>query len=415
MLEPLRRKRFRRMVTAQFVAETGDGISLVALPLYVWARTESEVWTSLTFGIELALGVVLAIMGGLLADIFNRQRVLLVSYVIRSVLLVAAFVIDPLLFAVGAGVLARALGNADNPSFDALIPDQAEGDLQQVVAIRRLVQAASITIGPAVGALIVAVVGPRPALLLNAVLFGLAFVVLAGISGLDHKAPERLRGFEGVPLSKAAKDLAAGMRTVLRTPGVRRLLLHTTFALAAVGLVIASALVFYERDLGVDSYWFGLAIGGYGIGSACGLALSGSHSFSLPLPRIILLATPMYAIACAAGAAVEWPALMPISWFVWGLAFGPEMVVSEIFLVGQIPEDQRGRAFAGMGVATALGMAAGSFLAAPLLHMFSARQVIAGTGAAILIGSLLWVRPAIQGDGWPGQRVLGDGASPNTR
>ncbi|MEL7158519.1 MAG: hypothetical protein AAFN30_18245, partial [Actinomycetota bacterium] len=81
VLGPLRRPRLRRMVTAQFLAEMGDGVSLVALPLYVWARTGSEVWTSLTFAAELGLGVVLAVVGGVLADAFDRQRVLLVSYV----------------------------------------------------------------------------------------------------------------------------------------------------------------------------------------------------------------------------------------------------------------------------------------------------------------------------------------------
>ena len=173
------------MVAAQFLAEVGDGVSLVALPLYVWARTGSEVWTSITFGVELALGVGFSVVGGILADAFDRQRVLLVSYLVRATLLLGAFVVDPLLAAVALGVSARALGMADNPSFDALIPGQARGDLQQVVALRRLIQAVSITIGPGIGALAVWLIGPRPSLLLNAGAFVVSFIVLIGVRGLD--------------------------------------------------------------------------------------------------------------------------------------------------------------------------------------------------------------------------------------
>src|SRR5215217_1580310 len=143
---PLRRPRFRRMVTAQFVSELGDGITTVALPLYVYARTASPLATSLTFMAELLAGVVLGVVGGVLADAFDRQRVLIASYLIRALLLVAAVAAGPLWLAIVLGVLARAGGQLDNPSFDAMVPEHAENDLQQVLALRRFVQAISYTI-----------------------------------------------------------------------------------------------------------------------------------------------------------------------------------------------------------------------------------------------------------------------------
>jgi hypothetical protein len=41
----------------------------------------------------------------------------------------------------------------------AMVPSHAEDDLQQVLALRRIVQAASITIGPGLGGLAVAFIG----------------------------------------------------------------------------------------------------------------------------------------------------------------------------------------------------------------------------------------------------------------
>ena len=153
VLGPLRRPRFRRMVTAQFVSELGDGITTVALPLYVYARTASPLATSLTFMAELLAGVVLGVVGGMLADSLDRRRVLVWSYLVRAALLVAAVAVEPLWMAILFGVLARAGGQLDNPAFDAMVPEHADGDLQQVLALRRLVQSISYTIGPAVGAL----------------------------------------------------------------------------------------------------------------------------------------------------------------------------------------------------------------------------------------------------------------------
>ncbi len=399
---PLRRKRLRRVVSAQFLAETGDGISLVALPLYVYARTGSPLLTSLTFAAEMGLGIFAAVIGGVFADTFNRQQILLRSYVARGLLLLLAFLFDPLLgVAVTLGIMARAGGQGDNPSFDALIPSQAEGDLQQVLAIRRMIQGVSYTIGPAVGALAVAVLGPRHALLLNAATFGGAFYFMARAGDVDVEYPERRRQREGVPWKEAFTDLLRGMRLVMHTPGVRRYLVYLAMVMGTVGLLMASAVVWLERDLDVSEAWFGIAVSGYGIGSVLGLALAGGRNFRWPLPRILVVATPIYALACGLSAAVEAPWLLPIGWLLWGVALGPEMVLGEVFFVGRFAEAQRGRAFAVLGVANTLGMAIGYAASGPLLEIFNGRWVILGTAGLVFSLVAFWIGPAIQGDDWP--------------
>ena len=86
---PLRRPIVRRLVGGQVLAELGDGIVLVALPLFVFAETRSELATSLAFAAEMGLGIVLAVLGGVAADRFDRRRNLLISYAVRAGLLLA--------------------------------------------------------------------------------------------------------------------------------------------------------------------------------------------------------------------------------------------------------------------------------------------------------------------------------------
>ncbi|MEM9655103.1 MAG: MFS transporter [Actinomycetota bacterium] len=406
VMAPLRRTRVRRIVGAQFLAETGDGISLVALPVYVWDRTGSELYTSLTFAAEMGLGAVGAIVGGILADAFDRQRVLLTSYVVRAVLLLAAFAVDPLLAAVAFGVLARAGGQADNPSFDALIPGQADGDLQQLLALRRLIQGVSISIGPAVGALIIAVIGPRAGLAVNAVTFAVAFVIMRTMRGVDTDIDQRRADRGNQPAADVVADVVRGARAILAAPGLARFVFYLALVMASVGIVQAAALVWYERDLEVGGYWYGLAIAGYGMGSILGLVWAGRRTFVWPLPRIALVAAPIYAVACGISAVVEQPWMLPLGWLLWGLALGPEVVVSELFIVGSVPESGRGRAYATIGLALTIGSAVGFAVAGPLLDSYAAASVIIGTAGLVLLTGLLWVLPTIRNE--PHWRTTGD-------
>lgn len=393
---PLRRPRFRRMVTAQLCAELGDGVTTVALPLYVYARTGSPLATSLTFMAELLAGVVLGVVGGVLADGFDRQRVLVASYAGRALVLVAAFAAEPLWLAVAFGVLARAGGQLDNPSFDAMVPEHAEGDLQQVLALRRFVQAISYTIGPAVGALAVTVVGPQQSLLLPCLTFAMAIALLAPVPHLDASLDERRRATHDHSVTDRFRSMLAGITVLATTRTLRRLMAYWAMAMAAVAIVMAAAVVWFEETLDVSGAWYGLSIAAYGIGSTLGLVWAGGRQFRLPLATILLISAPVYAASSAIGVAAVVPWLLPLGWFVWGAAMGPEMVIGEMLVVESVPEETRGRAFAAMGVLLMLGLAVGYGIAGPMIETIGPRATIAWTSIALLGLGLLWIGPALR-------------------
>jgi len=383
------------MVTAQFVSELGDGITTVALPLYVYARTQSPLATSLTFMAELLAGMVLGVVGGMLADALDRRRVLLGSYAVRAALLVGAAAAGPLWLAVVLGVLARAGGQLDNPSFDAMVPEHADGDLQQVLALRRFVQAISYTIGPAVGALAVTVIGPRQALLLNAGTFVVALLLLATVRGLDRSLAARRLAHAGDGVGERLGSMLEGARSLLATSVLRRLIFYWTIVMATVAIVMAAAIVWFADDLGVSDAWYGVSVAAYGIGSTVGLAWAGSRTFSMPLSVILIISAPLYALSSVLGIIALEPWLLPLGWLVWGVAMGPELVLGELLVVKSVPESIRGRAFAAMAVLTMLGMAVGYGVAGPMIEAFGARATIAWTSLGILTLAVLWIGPAL--------------------
>jgi NRE family putative nickel resistance protein-like MFS transporter len=395
MLGPLRRRTFRRLVASQFMAETGDGVTLVALPLYVFERTNSALATSLTFTAELVGSVLLGVVGGVLADAFDRRLVLMISAVIRGLLLVCAFAAGPVWLVVVFGVAARSMGAVDDPSFSALIPGQAQGDMQQVLAVRRLIQAVSITVGPAVGALAVELIGSREAILLNAGAFVGSVAFMATLPGIDRTLASRRALHDGRSWRSRIGELIAGSSIVATTPRVRRFVGYNVFVMATVAASMGAAVIWYEVDLGVSGSWFGLAVASYGIGSAIGMGLAGGHDFRVPLPVVIAVAGPLYALGATIGVAADAPWLLPLGWLLWGISLGPEFVLGELTIVENVPEPALGRAFAGVGIANMLGMAAGYAVIGPLLDRYGARPVMLVNGALVLALTVSWIGPAL--------------------
>lgn len=380
----------RRLVGAQFLAESADGMVTVALPLYVLAATGSALAMSLTAMVQMLGGAVAGVIGGVLADRFDRQRVLRLSFATRAVLLVAAWLAGPVALVVVLGVSARVLGQLDNPSFDALVPGQAEGDLQQVLSLRRFIQSVSIIVGPAFGALAVWLVGEQATLGLASVLFVGAIAIHARLHGLDTDLAARRASNH----DSNWVDLARGLSIVATTPYVRRIVVWWMASMAMVALAMAAAAVWFDETLQAGDYWYGLSVSAYGIGAAVGTLLAGGHQFSWPLPRILLVATPFYAATCALGVLAETPWLMPIGWLLWGIALGPEIVRAETEFVERIAPGSLGRAYAGVGVALTLGLAAGYAIAGPLLEHFGARTTTLVTAGGILVVATIWIGPA---------------------
>ena len=388
---------------AQFFAETGDGVVTVALPLYVLAQTDSPIAMSLTFTAQMLGGALLGVVGGVLADRFDRQRVLKLSFLLRAALLVAAWLVSPVVAVVVLGVSARAFGQLDNPSFDALIPSQAVDDLQQVLSLRRFIQSVSVIVGPAVGALAVWAIGEKPTLAAAAALYGAAIAIHVTLPTLDHGARDRRREHH----ESTWLELAVGMSVVARTRFVRRLALYWMLSMVTVSMAMAAAVVWFEETLDAPDYWYGVSVSAYGIGTAAATLVFGGKRFTMSLPAVLLAAAPVYAATCALCVVADVPWLFPIGWFLWGIAFGPEIVRAEPEFVQRIEEAALGRAYAGLGVAITLGMAAGYAIAGALIDRFGARTTTYVTAVAILGVGAMWLGPARRHEGLPSASVAG--------
>ena len=208
---------FRALWTAQALSVVGDQLARVALTLLVYDRTRSAVLAAVTF----AASVVPIFAGGILlaglADRFPRRRVMIVCDLARLVLVVAmtvprtpVAVLIVLLFAV------TMLGPPFTSARTGIYADVLAGDRYVVGnAITLTTFQLAQVLGFAVGGAIVAAVGVRTTLLVDAATY--ACSALITWAWVRARAAARGTGAGATHLA----DIAVGIRLAFRLPGMR--------------------------------------------------------------------------------------------------------------------------------------------------------------------------------------------------
>ena len=165
-LTPLRRHRdFRLLMAGQTVTFFGSMVTYVALPYQAYELSGSSLVVGLLGVAELLPLLVAAFLGGALADARDRRRMLQLtelSFAVASLVLLANSLLpDPqlwLLFVVSA--VMAALDGLQRPSLEALIPRLVDRDeMTAAAAISTVRFTVGMIIGPAIGGILIAVIG----------------------------------------------------------------------------------------------------------------------------------------------------------------------------------------------------------------------------------------------------------------
>ena len=179
------------------ISQSGDWLYNVALAVYVFDRTGSAGWVAAATVLRLVPYVVLAPIGGVIADRFDRRRVMIWSDVLRAASMAAlaatAAADGPVLAVTLLAFTTTAFGTAYVPAMMAVTPTLVgEDDLAAADALNTLVDNLTIVIGPAVGAALLAVTSPVFAFTVNALTFlAPALLLTFGLRRLSARAQDR--------------------------------------------------------------------------------------------------------------------------------------------------------------------------------------------------------------------------------
>jgi MFS family permease len=377
----LRYPAFRRLLCGLAVSQVGDWLYNVALVAVVYERTHSALWAGLTTAARVVPSFALGPLGGVIADRFDRRRLMVACDVTRTVLMLfLAVVAASHLPVVLIPVLAAAASVAGTPylpctsaSTPRLVPD---ADLPGANAARSAVASLGIILGPALGGILLLIGTPALAFGVNGVTFGLsALAVLSIPAGSafrpgppEEHPPGLLRG------------LAQGAAVLRASPQALRLVGADVMCSLVYGMQTV-LLIYVARQAGLGLHGYGYLFASIGAGALAGTTLAGrvlrcSHSRAVLALTLGAVGLPMLALAVVHQAAV---ALVLVA--VTGIGAILVEVLTETSLQRTLPAELFGRSYGLALPASIGGIAAGSLIAPVLTSAFG------GTGALVACGA----------------------------
>src|ERR1700736_5913818 len=272
----LRHRDFRIVWSGTFASNIGTWMQNVLLGAYGYTLTHSATYVGLLFFAQLGPLLFLSNVGGALADVLDRRRLLLWTQwqqlVFSIVLAFLATASHPSQVAIFACVLVIGIGNAlGAPALSAILPTLVpRPDLPGAVALQSVQMKLSRVIGPAIGAAIYAATGAAPVFFINAATYLFAISAL-----LVVRYPRRAAAR---PEGGMVDRIVEGFRIAHADRLVRRILVVLVvlsfFSLAFIGLMPAIA----ASNFGIAprSVEYGLLYALFGLGAALGAVSVGS-------------------------------------------------------------------------------------------------------------------------------------------
>jgi MFS family permease len=378
-------RQFRLLFGGQALSVVGDRITQVVLPFAVLSIGGSATDVGIVAAAGFLPFIFLGLIGGVMADRLDRRRILLASDLVR----LATQATAGILLVTGAAevwhlaALTAVFGAADaffSPAFTGLMPlTIAEPHhLQPANALRGMSFSTGSIVGPALGGVLVALVGEGGALLADAGTFA---VSVACLLALRPRAVER-----GDPEPFSA-DLRGGWREVrARTWVWAFLLVMVVYHVVVLPSIYVLGPVLMEDELSGATSWAVITVA-FGLGSIVAdlVLLRWRPRFALRAAAVGLAVASCQAVIIGSGlpllaiAAIELVSAIGVSAF---------FTLWETSLQEHIPEDRISRVSSYDHVASAGMMPLGVIAAGPVsdalgVHATLAWMSVIGIAAAL--------------------------------
>jgi MFS family permease len=384
--------RFRRLLASLAVSQAGDWLYNLALLAFVYERTHSSAWLGITTAARVLPIVVCGPLGGVLADRYDRRRLMLASDGIRVVLMLALALVAaaglPVLLAPIVAALSTAASSAYVPSVAATTPRLVDdADLPAANAARSAIGQICIVAGPGFGALLLLLGPPSLAFAINGATFALSALAVASLPAGPVFAPA------GEPdhAPNVLRELREGARALLSQPVARRLVGADVVASAVYGAETV-LLLMLSRELGLGDHGYGYLLASFGLGGVLGAGVAGRVAAGERVRTVLVAAltvlgasTALLADPFGFGGALA-----------LGIVGGAGSIVVEIMadtgLQRALPEDVFARAYGFAYPAALAGIVIGSLIAAPLVALFGVRGAFVALGALVALYALTLLR-----------------------
>lgn len=389
-LAPFRHATFRSLWTATLASNLGGLVQTVGAAWMMTTISTSDDMVALVQASTTLPIMIFSLAAGVLADSFDRRKVMLVAQVLMMVIstglaifAVAGWLSPWLLlaftFCIGCGTALH------NPSWQASMGDLVpREDLPGAVTLNSMSYNLMRSIGPAVGGLIVALAGAAFAFAVNAVSY------IALIRALARWKPERV--VSTLPRESFGSALSVGLGYIALSPNLLKVMCRSfIFGFAAVSVLALLPLV--TRDLvegGAFSY--GVILGCFGVGALCGAWMNARvrdrwGNETIVRTTFVIFALSVVGLALSRQMWLSCLAVLPAG-ACWVLTLSLFNVTVQL----STPRWVVGRALSFYQTATFGGMAAGSWIWGLSADAYGTDSALMGSGVVLVLGAVMGLR-----------------------
>jgi len=358
---PFRHRAFAILWTATTISNIGSAMNDAGNGWLMTTLSSSAFTVALVQSATTLPVLLFALVAGALADIFDKRR-LLIGLNIVAGLLAAGFaalvwtgLVNEVLL-LGFAFLMGTTAAFMAPAWQAVVPRLVpRPELQPAIALNSLAINIGRAVGPAVGGVLIVILGLAAPFVVNALSF-VAIVLALWWWRPAQAAARRL----------PPESVFGAMRAGLRYAGRSRALLATLYRAAAF-FVFASAFwallpLLARNVLGGSAGIYGLLVGGAGVGAVAGAVLLPWLKSRLDTNQRVAVASLLMAATMAVLGLAREPWIAALACFGAGLAWIVVLATVNVSAQTALPDWVRGRGLALALMTLSAGLAGGSML-----------------------------------------------------
>lgn len=385
-LAPFKNSVFRSLWFATLLSNLGGLIQAVAAGWTMTTLTDSQSMVALVTASTSLPIVGLSLFAGVLADNFDRRRIMLLAQFLMLVVsvgltlttyfnLLTPWSLLAFTFLIGCG------GALNNPSWQASVGDIVPRDqVPAAVMANGMSFNMMRSIGPALGGLIIVAAGASAAFALNAMSY---LTLIFALTMWRKPMPDR-----SLPRERFIRATGAGFQYVSLSPNLLSIILRgCLFGLTAVA--VQALLPLIARDqLGGSASTYGFLLGFFGLGAVCGAL--GNSKIRAKFNNELIIRTTFVgtALGTLLLSTAQGMSVAAVALLICGACWVTTNALLNVSLQLSTPRWVVGRALSLYMMGNAAGMVFGSWMWGLFAEGFGLYIALVSSAASVIMGAL---------------------------
>ncbi|OUL24841.1 MFS transporter [Nostoc sp. T09] len=390
MLRAFGSRNFRLYYIGQSISLIGTSMNQVATSWLVYRLTDSA-WLLGLVGFASQIPTLLLIpLGGIIADRWNRHRILLVTQILGMLQsciltwLALSGIIDVWQIAL-LGMLQGSINAFDIPTRQAFLPETvSKENLGNAIALYSSLVSVSVMVGPAIAGILIAAVGTGLCFLIDSISYIAVILALLAMRLTSKKAVIATR--------KPLEELKASFSYAFSFLPIRSVVIGSFLVCCIWGFYLALGPIFAKEVLHGGPNTFGFLMTASSFGTLIGGIYLSRHQNARELGKILAFGTAILGVSLFGFALSQLLWLSLFSIFAAGFGFILQIIAGRTVLQLLVTDENRGQ-ITGLYVMASTGaVPIGNLVAGTLASSIGAANTVILGASLCIAGSLFFIR-----------------------